>query len=143
MGCPACGTQTDAGTPTLYIGPQCLNITVFPGLSAAGTFTLNTVGADCTLGPPFDLTPYTSAKMVITDPQNNNAVVDTLETNPPGDGRLIMGGTAGTITFDIKPSQMTGYPNHALTYLATFGSSSGDVYPVAYGCFAITNPGCT
>lgn len=120
-------------TQRLYVGPGAFDFAVAPDVDFDVLLTLNTVNADGSQGMLFDLTDYT-ASMLVTDPLSGDETVDTLNTT---NGRIVLGGTAGTIEIKSTKTEMADYPSGPCRYALLITSPSPSLFTtgIAGGSF--------
>jgi len=118
-------------TPRLVIGPGQLDIQLFQG----ATFDVTMVYAPTGSSTPFNLTGF-SADMKVYAPGSIAEPIDELSV---ANGRIILGGTAGTIRLLIPSTDQENYIP-SMRYLLELSDSSGNVTPLIYGNFIVVVP---
>jgi|SRR5581483_927980 len=114
----------------LNITPGRLDLTVFRGASVPLTLTFNNLTNDGDVGSLIDLTPFQASLLLYTQ---IGSPFDALSSE---NGRLVMGGAAGTIGFELTPEQMAGYPPRA-SWALHLVDGQGVVSPMVGGQFLV------
>ena len=110
--------------------------TVFRGSTFARRLVYRTLAADGVTKTPVNLTGYT-AKMTIRKDYDGESAIDLTTEN----GRITLGGTAGTIALDITAADAAGLPVMTGVYdLELYASDANGVRTenkLLYGTFTV------
>lgn len=117
----------------LNVVPGRLDLNVFRGASLPLTLTLNHLTADGDVGALVDVSPY-QASLAVYPPSNPATPFDLLTSQ---NGRLSLGGTAGTVQLNLTPAQMAGYPPSSAWALSLI-DGGGIVSPILGGSLALS-----
>lgn len=123
----------DAG---LVIAPTLLPITLFKGAAFDAILTVNEINPDGSVGKLFDFTGCTNGHLIIFNPADptGSPLDDLDQTN----GRLVLGGAAGTVTFHTDQSAVRQYSWMAAQYYFQVTNPAGQDCPLLGGPFTLT-----
>lgn len=118
---------------TLKILPAALDIEIFRGVTFDVTYTIRPKNADGSKGPPVDFTGY-SGVMNIFNSDFAAAPEDVIST---ANGRMILGGPAGTIRVMAPAAGVQAYTFERGLHTVEVTDGSGVVTPLLAGLFKV------
>jgi hypothetical protein len=118
---------------SLQLVPAALDITIFKGSSFPANFVVNSVADDGT-ATPLDLTSYDAQLLVY----GANGIATPYDTLTKDNGRLVLGGTAGSIAFNFTIEELAAYAFTRAFWALYLTDASGNTSPLLGGAFTLT-----